>query len=97
MIANAVDCSLSTTRARGTTVEPLPHLRPMSGALSGFVGFGRTLGGCTPTSGVPHRRFHASMTKVLSRIPLIMSSATEPKILNRALAAHRPRVHVVEL
>jgi hypothetical protein len=44
-----------------------------------------------------HGRFYTRFTKVLPRVQLVVSSAAQPKILNRPLATHRPRLHMVEL
>ena len=52
---------------------------------------------CARSPRVLHCGFYARFAKVLPRLPLIVSSAAQPKILNRALAAHHPRRHVVEL
>jgi len=41
--------------------------------------------------------FHASFAIILPRVTLIMRAAAQPKILDRVLAAHRPRLHMVEL
>ena len=47
--------------------------------------------------GVLQRRFYPRFAKVLAGAPLIVGSAAQAKILNRALAAYRVRVDVVEL
>ena len=44
-----------------------------------------------------HRRLHTRGAEALPRIPLIVSSTTQSQILNRALAAQRPGLDVVEL
>src|SRR6478609_968707 len=55
------------------------------------------LSGSTPPPGALHDGFYTRFAEVLSRVVLIVSAAAQAKILNRALATHRPRIHVVEL
>src|SRR6478609_4997711 len=55
------------------------------------------LSGSTPPPSALHDGFHTRFAEVLPRVPLIVSAAAQAKILDRALAAHRPRIHVVEL
>ena len=57
----------------------------------------RPLSGSTPPPGVLHRCVHTRFAVVLPRVALIVRAATQAKILDRALATHRPRIHVVEL
>ena len=85
-------------KTRGISAEPLLELQPK--AWSQFK-IGQLLPGrsaaARPTPGVPQRRFYPRCAEVLPRIPLIVSTAAQAKILNRALAAYRPRVDMVEL
>ena len=52
--------------------------------------------GGAPLPSVSHRRLHTRGAEALPRIPLIVSSTTQPQILSRALAAERPGLDVVE-
>jgi hypothetical protein len=51
----------------------------------------------TSRPSVLHGAFDTSFAVVLPRVALIMSTAAQAKILNRALAPRRPRLNVVEL
>jgi len=55
------------------------------------------LRGSTLPPGLLHGGVYTRFAEVLPRVALIVSAAAQAKILNRALATHCPRLHVVEL
>ena len=59
--------------------------------------FARPLSSGTPPPGVLHGGFYTRFAIVLPRISLIVSAAAQSKVVDRALATRRPRLHVVKL
>src|SRR6188768_3677404 len=68
----------------------------MSGVSSGLVS-DCPVSASTPRPCALHDGFHTRFAEVLPCVALIVSAAAQAKILNRALATLRPRIHVVEL
>src|SRR6187399_1342275 len=99
-----------TQRFRSVQARPSPpstdQLRPRPGPGEVGSAIARLPRRSTLPAHSLNDSFHASLAKALPRVALIdalrdprrgMRAAAQPKILNRVLAAHCPRVHMVEL
>ena len=77
--------------------SPDPNFDAGRDSAQDWSAIARPLSDSPPPPGMLHGRFYTRSAVVLPRMPLIMSAAAQAKILDRALAPHRPRDHVVEL
>src|SRR6187431_62048 len=96
---NAVHSRISARgkRAASPPKRPNPPFDPWRGSAQDWSAIA-PLSGSTPSPpGALHAGFHTRFAEVLPRVALIVSAAAQAKILNRALATLRPRIHVVEL